>query len=888
MAAEGQSIKIFFSYASSPRDEELLTELEKHLATLRRERHIIAWDKRNISAGNEWKREINSNLNSAHIILLLVSPDFIASEYCQSIEMERAMERHLLGEARVIPVILRPADWRTTPFGRLQALPRDATPIILRRPQASAFLEVAMGIREVVEDLRSNGIGTPVPPLPARGYVENNKRESAMVQFSGQQLGNYRLTRLLGQGSFADVYLGEHIDLRGKRVAIKVLRTQLTHDIVRKFKDEANIIANLEHDNIVKVLDFGNEQGTLYLIMEFAPYGSLRYPKGTQLPPDAIVPYVKQVAKALQYAHEQRVIHRDVKPENMLIGSKNQVLLSDFGIAVEFSTRSKMQQDFAGTLAYMAPEQIQGKFTQKSDQYSLAVVVYEWLSGSLPFEGTYAEIITQHLHNSPPSIVERVPTISTETEKVVLKALAKNPDERYSTALEFAYALEKASPASLSIEDENSSVLEKETPPNVQAISTPQDQVPLPPKQVEISPAIPDVESNEALPEQVEISPATQDERQPLDGQNHPEVPPKLNRRIFLLVIGGAVAAVVLVGVGFALDHTIISPPPTPTPTTGTKSSSTVTHQPTATATPSARPTPPPLPNAFYISRHHTNEVDTVAWSPTANLIASGSRDKTVDVWTPVTDNIYTYTGHHDWVFGVAWSPDGKLLASGSVDDTVQVWDPISGTTSTLYSGHSGAVHGVAWSPDGKLIASASDDKTVQIWDANSGTTIRTYTLHTAGVDAVAWSPDGTHIASASKDKTVQVWDAASGKRLFTYPGHTAEVDTVAWSPDGTKIVSGSYYEKTAQVWDAATGKTILIYTGHTNIVRWVAWSPDGTRIASASADWTVQVWDAMTGKQSFTYRGHSSWVHCVSWSPDGTHIASSSADKTVQVWTVG
>src|SRR6266852_4590937 len=160
-----------------------------------------------------------------------------------------------------------------------------------------------------------------------------------MADWVGQQFGNYRLVRILGEGAFAEVYLGEHIYL-STQAAIKVLHTQLTSDDTEKFRTEARTIAHLVHPHIVRVLEFGVEGKTPFLVMDYAPHGTLRqrHPKGTRLPLDTIISYVTQVADALQYAHQEKLIHRDIKPENMLLGRKNEVLLSDFGIAIMVQT----------------------------------------------------------------------------------------------------------------------------------------------------------------------------------------------------------------------------------------------------------------------------------------------------------------------------------------------------------------------------------------------------------------------------------------------------------------------------------------------------------------------------------------------------------------------
>ena len=233
----------------------------------------------------------------------------------------------------------------------------------------------------------------------------------------GQRFGNYRLSRLLGLGGFAEVYLGEHIFL-DTQTAIKVLYTQLVGQDVEQFRQEARTIAHLEHPHIVRLLDFGVEGTTPYLIMSYAPNGTMRqrYPKGTRLPLEQVVSYVKQIAEALQYAHDHKVIHRDIKPENMLFGPDDQVVLSDFGIAlVTQSSRFQQPNDIAGTIAYMAPEQIEAHPRPASDQYSLGIVVYEWLSGERPFHGSFTEIAAKQQLVAPPSLREKVPSLSAES-----------------------------------------------------------------------------------------------------------------------------------------------------------------------------------------------------------------------------------------------------------------------------------------------------------------------------------------------------------------------------------------------------------------------------------------------------------------------------------------
>ncbi|MEO8956473.1 MAG: serine/threonine-protein kinase, partial [Ktedonobacteraceae bacterium] len=267
-----------------------------------------------------------------------------------------------------------------------------------------------------------------------------------MADLAGQQFGNYKLISYLGDGSFADVYLGEHVYLK-KPVAVKVLRVQLPNSDRESFFIEARTVANLAHPHIVQVLDCGVEERVPYLVMNYASHGTLRqrHPEHTVLSSTIVLSYVKQIASALQYAHDRKLIHRDVKPHNILLGPEYELWLSEFGLVIiAHSTMSQVTQNTGGTPSYMAPEQFIGKTCPASDQYALAVMAYEWLCGERPFQGSHSELFNQHTFASVPSLREKTPTISPAIEEVVLTALAKDPRRRFASVQAFANALEQA------------------------------------------------------------------------------------------------------------------------------------------------------------------------------------------------------------------------------------------------------------------------------------------------------------------------------------------------------------------------------------------------------------------------------------------------------------
>ncbi len=261
----------------------------------------------------------------------------------------------------------------------------------------------------------------------------------------GQQFGKYQLLRLLGEGTTSHVYLGKQHG-EGKEVAVKVLNTQVAPERAAALLAEGQKMVQLNHPNIRRTLDLGVERQTPYLVLDYAPKDTLRkrHLSGEKLAPALILPYVRQIAEALHYAHRQRMIHADVRPENLLLGENNQILVNDFSFSFLLLAFNLKKSQLRSPVNYIAPEHYDGRPRAASDQYSLAVVIYEWLCGEQPFQGSEVQIASALVSSAPPPLRQKNPAISEAIENVILTALSKDWRDRYASIQAFAKAFERA------------------------------------------------------------------------------------------------------------------------------------------------------------------------------------------------------------------------------------------------------------------------------------------------------------------------------------------------------------------------------------------------------------------------------------------------------------
>ena len=665
------------------------------------------------------------------------------------------------------------------------------------------------------------------------------------------QLGNYRIQRLLGRGGFAEVYLAEHIFLK-TQAAIKLLHTnqQDTQDFLR----EARLLASLKHPHIVSILEFDLYEGRPFLVMEYMPYGTLRqrYPRGSRLSLAPIIAALQQMASALYYLHGRGLAHGDVKPENMLLGAGDRLHLSDFGIAI--LANKEQEQALVGTIEYMAPEQLQHQLQPASDQYALGITAYEWLAGTPPFTGSYIEVATQHALVDPLPLREHIPHLPAEVDSVILRALAKEPEQRFASIRDFADALVNAYPAT---------------------VPTPIHE-PLP-----VTLATP---MREPLPATQEVSypPFPQTER-----SLHPATPaPTHSRRALLLAGGAGVAALAGAGGFFWWRST----------QQGARAS--VSPSPASSPSVPQRPVSKQGTTHFIYTRQTAAFINTLAWSPDSRRVATASNFSVDNPSTPRIQAAYSihvwdaltgahpviYLGHKDAIYAVAWSPNGKYIASGGAGNPpLQVWEASTGKQVASFT-HDNTITQIYWQGPDQLLC-ASSDLYVTLWKPFAPTNWR-HIFNGNLIDGArecVVSPNGQYVVVPdSLGGAYRVSDMQPLGNNDFLPLNAPDFFNY-WAPNG-RVLATTPYERPPEVWDAVTGKVITQFTRDYKVAS-LGWSSDGKSIASYGNAGGIYIWNASNGRAIYLYAPHTQYITSIAWSPNGQLIASGGSQGNTEVW---
>jgi WD40 repeat protein len=690
----------------------------------------------------------------------------------------------------------------------------------------------------------------------------------------------YRVVRLLGVGGMGAVYEAEHRVMQ-RPVALKVIKRAYTANTAAtdRFRREVRAAARLSHPNIVVTYDAEDAGETHFLVMEYVDgtdLGRLVQERGP-LPVDRACDFIRQAALGLQHAFEQGMVHRDLKPQNLMRTLDGRVRILDFGLA-RFASEAADAAGLTstgivlGTVDYIAPEQADNAHQAniRSDIYSLGCTLYHLLAGKPPFPtGTPLQKVMAHREKKPQPLTELRDDLPEGLMPVLERMMAKNPKHRYQTPAEVACALElflratavRTTDPGRTVVLDRVPVGERRRPRLALAIAILAFFVA----------GLLGVGVYRIATDNGELVITTESDDVKVvitqGGKLVDVIDTKTDMQIRLALRSGDYELALKeapVGLKLSVEKATL-----------TRGKETLAKIESIKKEPSAR-----VGTIRRFEGHPNGASGGVAFSPDGRYALSGGMDGTSLVWEVATGRIvHRLSGPDKGVGGVAFSPDGRQALTVGDDKTVRLWDVQTGKEIRVLKGHTDVIRRVVFSPDGCRALSGGDES-MRLWDLESGSELRRF----HGGCAVAFSPDGRRALSGGDFGRLQLCDVETGAGLRQLRGHTHWVASVVFLPGGHQALSGSM-DHTLRLWDLESGNEIRRFSGHTGGVNRVATTRDSRFAVSASHDKTVRLWDLQTGKELHCFIGHTEGVLDVAISPDGKYVLSGSLDNTVRLW---
>lgn len=661
-----------------------------------------------------------------------------------------------------------------------------------------------------------------------------------MASLAGTQLGAYEVKDLIGRGGMAAVYRAYH-PATGRDVAIKVMLPDLGIDdnFRKRFDREARTLAGLQHVHILPVFDYGAQDDVLYLVMPLLPGRNLSDKlRAGRLEMTEVARLFRQMASALDYAHQRGFLHRDIKPGNVLLDDSGNVLLADFGLTrmIDNSEMSRLTTDstVVGTPAYMSPEQGQGmELDSRSDLYSLGVVLYEMLTGDVPFRAeTPVAVIFKHVSDPIPAVKLHRDDLPDAVENVLKKALAKFPNQRFTSAMAMADALDTAlglsTVTTVPVASEPSTVpaFHEDPPTTIGNVTKP--AAPLPDN---ATTALPTIQSRRQIQRSTQAG---------------------------IAVIG--VIIVLLVALVFLVRPTSapgdIAAPIVPTADTG-------------------------LPLVRQIDAEAG--ITSLNFSPDGTRIVAGRDDNTAGVWTIADgDPVYVLESHSGDVLAVAYSADNSTLFTGGADNMYFQWETEEGTQQ-ITGIEGGPVRAIV--TGNKYYSYATNQYLAVGIETAAGGYFYQPIPTKANIFSLAFAPDDVLLAVGDADGNVLLFDPAERDYVNTLKAGAARITGVAFNADATIVFAGDN-ARILHGWDVASGEKLHEITTDAPINN-IAISADGSLLATAHEDNTVRLWavDTMTLRETLT--DFTAPVQAVRFSPDGTQLAAAGGDGQIHIWDV-
>jgi len=743
-------------------------------------------------------------------------------------------------------------------------------------------------------------------------------------------LGPFVLLERLGEGGMGQVFKARQLKL-GRTVALKVIRKERldSPDAVRRFRREIQAAAQLSHPNIVLAIDADEHEGTHFFAMEhvegtdLAKYVKQHGPLSVAQACDCI----RQAALGLQHAHERGLVHRDIKPHNLLLTKQGVVKMLDMGLARfnvqgddEYASSTLTQEGTVmGTPDYIAPEQALDSRTAdiRADLYSLGCTFYFLLTGRVPFPGgSVMEKLLKHQNQPPPSVLDFRSDVPPPVAAVVHRLMAKRPADRYQTPAELVVALAAATapgarvspvpePAvAVSASGDTFADLRPDTVPSGDNLRQAAERKRL----LLISAAGGGVllalvlllvllfkgaskdrpASKDTQPSASEASSAETADREWRALRARGEVPGvdrvKLREelRAFRLAHPGTRQAIEaaewLMRLPSPLDQLTVAP-----------------------LSPEQKLEGQPKELLAVLGDHRswitTTYVVNVEYSSDGRWLACNAADGTIRLLDPNNLAVKAVLKAEEGQTGIDFRRDSKMIAA-SAFQSVALWDlsEAQPRRTRVLKDFPARVGSATFSPDGKLLAVTcwTDPVTIRLWDLSGGEPRESAVLkgHTAGVCKPAFSPDGKTLVTGSQDHTIRVWDLSAGtpKERAVLKNHTYWVVSVAFSPDGKLLASSGQHDRTVRLWDMTapepkelTGPSLIEATNQ------VAFSPDGKLLACGFWGEYWILWDvsAKQLKQIALVPDHTGWVWCLAFAPDGRTLATTGTKGTLHLWDI-